>query len=155
MSFKLSLDGVEPWSAGGMILNPGNHPVTVVDEEIDETGDHPVVMLQMEAIGGEETGGEVRDWVHITNKSLGRVAQIYEAFGVEIPSGEFEWIPLKGRNAKAVVREEPRRDDPSKNRTVVKGYSNLGGDSDVAAVASAVVATPIAGATGAADDIPF
>lgn len=155
MTFKLSLDGVEAWKAGGVILNPGNHVVTVVDEEIDTSGDHPVVMLQMEAISGEEQGGEIRDWIHITNKSLGRVAMLYEAFGVAVPEGEFEWISLKGKNTKIVVREEPRKDDPSKNRSVVKAYSPLAGDADVAAVAKAFDAEPIPGATGAEDDIPF
>jgi hypothetical protein len=152
MSFKLSLDGVEPWKAGGVILRSGNHPITVVDEEIDTSGDHPVVMLQMEAIGGEETGGEIRDWIHITDKSLGRVAQIYEAFGIQVPEGEFEWIALKGRNATVLVREEPRRDDPSKKSSKVKGYSAI---SDLAALKDTFGAEEIPGSTGAEDDIPF
>lgn len=125
MSFKLSLDDVEPWKAGGVILNPGTHPIRVVDEEVKLDGDHPVVLVTLEAIGGEEKGGEIRDWIHVTENSLGRIAQIYEAFGVEIPSGEFEWIPLKGRSAKAVVRQSPGRDDPKKMFSEVKAYLPL------------------------------
>lgn len=153
MTFKLNLDDVEPWSGSGVILAPGTHPVVVRNEEIDETGDHPVVMVQMEAIGGEEKGGEIRDWIHVTKNTLGRIAQIYKAFGVDHPSGEFTWIPLLGKQAKVVVRNEPKRDEPSKTRTVVKGYAELSG---VDLVAAAFDATPIEnGDPGPEPDIPF
>lgn len=128
MTFKLSLDDVEPWKAGGVILNPGTHPIRVVEEEIKLDGDHPVVLLTLGAIGGEEKGGEIRDWVHVTENTLGRIAQIYEAFKVEVPSGEFEWIPLLNRQAKAVVRNVPGRDDPSKTFSEVKAYLQLAAD---------------------------
>lgn len=146
MTFELNLDGVEAWKPGGVILRAGTHPVRCVDEEIDTKGDHPVVTLHLEAIGGEEKGGEIRDWIHVTEASLGKVAQMYEAFGVEVPAGSFKWIPVKGRQAKALVREEPKYDDPSKTVSKVKGYMPL---------------SEIAGgfeATGASDDndpIPF
>lgn len=154
MSFKLSLDDVEPWKGSGVILNPGVHPVRVVDEEIKLDGDHPVVLLTLEAIGGDEQGGEIRDWVHVTEKTLGRIAQIYEAFGVDVPAGEFEWIPVKGKQAKAVVRNVPGRDDPSKTFSEVKSYVAL-------ASGEAVAAEIEAGFEGAASrvdddkDIPF
>lgn len=128
MSFKLSLDDVEPWKAGGVILNPGTHPIRVVEEEVKLDGDHPVVLITLEAIGGEEKGGEIRDWIHVTENTLGRIAQIYEAFGVQVPSGEFEWIPLKSKQAKAVVRNVPGRDDPSKTFSEVKSYLPLSAD---------------------------
>lgn len=151
MGFKLSLDDVEPWKGGGMILRTGSHPVRVVDEEIKEPGksgfegDHPVVVLTLEAIGGEEKGGEIRDWVHITQNALGRVAQIYEAFGVEVPSGEFEWISLKGKgNAKAIVREKPGREDPSKTFSEVASYVALGAeDAAVAGLEEHLDAKPV------------
>lgn len=133
MSFKISLDGVEPWKGGGVILRTGTHPVRVVDEEIKLDGDHPVVVVTLEAIGGDEKGGEIRDWIHVTEASLGRVAQIYEAFNVEVPAGEFEWISLMGKQAKAVVREKPGRDDPSKTFSEVAAYSALLGGEEVAA----------------------
>jgi hypothetical protein len=132
MSFKLSLDDVEPWKGGGVILRTGTHPVRVVDEEVKLDGDHPVVVVTLEAIGGDEKGGEIRDWIHVTEASLGRVAQIYEAFKVDVPAGEFEWIPLKGKQAKAVVREKPGRDDPSKTFSEVAAYSALASGDEVA-----------------------
>lgn len=144
MSFKLSLDDVEPWKPGGVILNPGTHPVRVVDEEIKLDGDHPVVLVTLEAIGGDEKGGEIRDWIHVTENTLGRIAQIYQAFKVAVPSGEFTWIPLKGKQAKAVVREVPGRDDPSKKFSEVKSYIALGEDeAAVAGVEEAFGAKPV------------
>jgi len=164
MSFKLSLDDVEPWKPGGVILRTGTHPIRVVEEEIKlpgqegSTSDHPVVILTCEAIGGEERGGEIRDWVHVTENTLGRIAQIYEAFGVECPSGEFEWIPLKGRQAKAIVREKPGRNDPSKTFSEVASYVALAGGEEVAAkFEEAFDAKPVEAGKGGAkdDDIPF
>jgi hypothetical protein len=150
MTFELNLDGVEPWKSGGLILRSGTHPVKVVEEEIDTTGDHPVVKVQMVAIGGEEKDAEIRDWIHVTKNSLGRIAQIYEAFGVEVPSGAFKWIPLKGRQAKIVVREEPKRDDPDRMVSVVKGYSALSASDAIGEAATALGASPVED-----DDIPF
>jgi hypothetical protein len=165
MGFKMSLDDVEPWKGGGLILRTGTHPVRVVDEEIKEPGkngfegDHPVVILTLEAIGGEEKGGEIRDWVHITADALGRVAQIYEAFGVEVPSGEFEWISVKGKQAKAVVREKPGRKDPSKTFSEVASYVALGeADAGLAGFEEAFDAKPVeepGKGGGKDDDIPF
>lgn len=164
MGFKMSLDDVEPWKGGGMILRTGSHPVRVVDEEIKEPGqagyegDHPVVILTLEAIGGEEKGGEIRDWVHITAEALGRVAQIYEAFGVVVPEGEFEWISVKGKQAKAVVREKPGRKDPSKTFSEVASYVALGeDDAAVAKLEETFDATPVEAGKGGGqdDDIPF
>lgn len=160
MGFKMSLDDVEPWKPGGVILRSGSHAIRVVDEEIKEPGkdgfegEHPIVILTLEAIAGEEKGGEIRDWVHITQEALGRVAQIYEALGVEVPSGEFEWISVKGKQAKIVVREKPGRKDPSKRFSEVSSYVAL---SDVDEVAAAFDATelPADGAKGKDDDIPF
>jgi hypothetical protein len=163
MSFKLSLDDVEPWKPGGVILRTGTHPIKVVEEEVKlpgeegSTSDHPVVILTCEAIGGEERGGEIRDWVHVTENTLGRIAQIYEAFGVEVPSGEFEWIPLKGRQAKAVVREKPGRNDPSKTFSEVASYVALaGGEEVISQIKEEFGATEVPGGGGAKDDdIPF
>lgn len=163
MSFKLSLDDVEAWTPGGVILNPGTHPIRVVDEEVDLSGDHPVVKVQLEAIGGEEQGGEIRDWIHVTEKTLGRIAQIYTAFGVEIPSGEFTWIPIKGKQAKAIVRKEDRRDGKTDDKgnvlkvSEVKAYVVLGtDDAAIAAVKEGFDATEVPGSGGGKDDdIPF
>ena len=151
-SFKLSLDDVEPWKAGGVILRSGTHPIRVVDEEVKLDGDHPVVVVTLEATGGEEKGGEIRDWIHVTEASLGRIAQIYDAFRVTVPSGEFGWISLKGRSAKAIVREKPGRDDPSKKFSEVASYVALSEEDKAAAsVQESFAATPV----DDDKDIPF
>lgn len=166
MSFKLSLDDVEPWKTGGVILGPGTHPIKVVEEEIEYKGEgeekHPVVKLQLVAIGGEEEGGEIRDWVHVTPNSLGRVAQIYEAFEVEVPGGEFEWIPLLNRTAKAIVRRVPRRDGKTGdngqvlNVSEVKGYAALTEeDKAIEGLKETFGATEVKKTGGVEDDIPF
>lgn len=162
MSFKLSLDDVEPWKPGGVILNPGTHPIRVVDEEVKTDGDHPVVLVTLEAIGGEEQGGEIRDWIHVTENTLGRIAQIYEAFKVEVPSGEFEWIPIKGKQAKAVVRKEDRRDGKTDDQgrvlkvSEVKSYIALGESDEVAERLKEEFGATEVGSGGAKDDdIPF
>lgn len=153
MGFKLNLDDVEPWKGGGVILAPGTHVVEVVEERVDESGEHPVVKLQMVAVSGEEEGGEIRDWIHITEAALGKVAGLYKAFGVEFPSGDFDWISVKGKRAKIVVRREPRKDDPTKTSTVVKGYSALDGAD---AAAAAFGATEVKGTDpGPEPDVPF
>lgn len=165
MGFKMSLDDVEPWKGGGLILRAGSHPLRVVDEEFQEPGkdgyegDHPVVILTLEATGGEEKGGEIRDWVHITQDALGRVAQIYEAFGVEVPSGEFEWISIKGMEAKGVVREKKGRKDPSKMFSEVQSYVALA-ESEAAVIdqlKSELGATEVEPGKGGGqdEDIPF
>jgi len=165
MSFKLSLDDVEPWKAGGVILGPGTHPVKVVEEEIEYKGDgqekHPVVKVQLVAVGGEEEGGEIRDWIHVTPNSLGRVAQIYEAFEIEVPGGEFEWIPLLNRTAKAIVRRVPRRDGKKGDNgqvlevSEVKSYVPLTEeDKAVESLKDAFGATEVKGG-GVEEDIPF
>lgn len=154
MSFKLSLDDVEPWKGGGVILRTGTHPIRVVDEEIKLDGDHPVVVVTLQATGGDEKGGEIRDWIHVTEASLGRVAQIYEAFQVKVPSGEFEWIPLKGKAAKAVVREKPGRDDPSKSFSEVAAYTALTDADVVDGVKEAFGGTEVSGGSDG-KDIPF
>lgn len=166
MSFKLSLDDVEPWKAGGVILGPGTHPIKVVEEEIEYKGEgddkHPVVKVQMVAVGGEEEGGEIRDWIHVTENSLGRVAQIYEAFEVDVPGGEFTWIPLKDRIAKIVVRKEPRRDGKTGDNgqvlevSGVKSYLPLTEDDKaVASLKETFGATEVKSGGGVEDDIPF
>lgn len=162
MGFKMSLDDVEPWKGGGIILRSGTHPIRVVDEEIKEPGkdgyegDHPVVILTLEAIGGEEQGGEIRDWIHITPDALGKVAQLYEVFGVEVPAGEFEWISIKGRQAKIVVREKPGRKDPSKKFSEVVSYTKLAsGEEVVDRLKEEFAAEEIPAGGAKDDDIPF
>lgn len=130
---KLSFDDIESYGPGGVILNPGIHPIEVVEEEFGEKNGHPEVILRLKAIGGEERGGEISHWIQVTEGGLGYIKGYYEAFGVKISSGEFTWTPLKGLRAKAVVREKPKWNDPSKMVSEVKGYVALTEGDDAAA----------------------
>jgi hypothetical protein len=114
-----ALDDVEAWK-GGAILPPGWHDVRVAEvEEGTSTGGHPEARLKMEC-----PEGGIRDWIAVTKSSLGRVKQILEAFGVEIPSGKFgmDWTTLIGKNVRVFVAEEPKNDGSGQLRSTVKAY---------------------------------
>ena len=122
MGATINLDGVDAWSAGA-VLPPGWHDVRIETAEDEVSNDHPVIALQASAVGGEFAGYGIRDWIHVTTKTLGRVKQFLEAAKVEIPQGDFE-LPtskLPGKTVRVLVAEEPKNDG-SGNRTVVKAY---------------------------------
>jgi hypothetical protein len=140
---------------GSVILNVGTHPITVIEEEfLENTDERMKIKLRMEAIGGDEEGGRISDTWTITPKSAPYILGQIEAFGVELPSDEFEWVPLVGKNCKVVVRKEKGYKDPSKEFSVVKAYERLARD-DLSKVKSEFDAEEIPGATGVDEDIPF
>lgn len=142
---------------GSVVLGIGSHPVTVLDEEIlEDTDERKKIRLRMESIGGDEPGARITDFWTITAKSAPYILGQIEAFGVELPGDEFEWIPLVGRNCKIVVRKEPGFKDPSRMFSVVKAYEKLTGEAaQLAAVQSDFDAKPLDGATGVDEEIPF
>jgi len=114
------LTEVEAWSEGA-ILKPGSHNVRCVEAEEDETGT-PSIEVQLEAIDGPEAGSRITDWIYVTPNSLGRVKQIFEAFGVDIPKGDWD-LNVKqiiGADVRILVREEPNNE--GKMRSRVKAY---------------------------------
>jgi len=159
----------EAWDVStGTILPKGNH-VVVIDDAQDNTssGGYPELDLWM-----SNSDGTCRDWLVITENSIGKIAALADAVGVERPKeGEFDpetlrlsadWIrKLVGKKAGIVVREEDDARNPGQKRTRVAGYV------DPAMFGSDV--TPAAEATGGAlfqppggspqsavdDDIPF
>lgn len=140
-----ALDGVEAWS-GGAILPPGWHEIKVREtQETTSSNGHPQAELKMD---GSE--GSITDWVTITPNSLGRVKQILEIFGIEIPQGKFafEWSMLVGRQARILIREEPKNDG-SGMRSVVKAYEPSSGEHNGAAPGTT------AGTSRESDDLPF
>ncbi len=145
MGATINLDGVDAWSAGA-VLPPGWHDVRIESAEDGESSGHPVIALQMSAVGGEHVGYGIRDWVHVTPNTLGRVRQFLEAARVEIPSGDFE-LPtskLRGCTVRVLVAEKPKRDDPTRMQAEVKAYVPAEG------------ATPASGGQAKSDqDIPF
>lgn len=129
MGIKVNLSGVEAWS-GSTVLSPGSHNVRVTEarEATAGTGT-PQIELSMEAIDGAEAGGAIRDWIAVTERSLGRVRMIMEAFRIQIPDGDFELSAQSfvGKTARIVVRSEPGRKDPSKTFSKVAAYELMDG----------------------------
>ena len=122
---KIDLTGIDAWE-GGVILPPGEYLVEVDDAtEQTSSGGNPQIQLEMRAIGGEQDGGTIRDWVTITPESLGRVKQVLNAMGVANLDGEieFEAAELVGKRCRIVVRNELY---DGKDRTKVKAYQPAG-----------------------------
>ncbi|CAB4197815.1 hypothetical protein UFOVP1313_33 [uncultured Caudovirales phage] len=131
---------VEAWdvsSAGGSadsFLGAGDHVVTVqeVDGTTTSSGGYPQIELRL----GNESGS-IRDWLVITPSTYGKIAQVIQALGVELPDAETEisqddhrvaqgyldgWI---GKSVGVIARDEPAYNDPSKMRTRIKGYVSV------------------------------
>jgi hypothetical protein len=127
---------VEAWEVGGAggadsFLGAGDHLVSVleVDGTTTSSGGYPQIELRL----GNDNGS-IRDWLVITPATLGKISQVIQALGVELPDTETEisqadnrvsqsyldgWI---GKQVGIVAREEPAYNDPSKMRTKIKGY---------------------------------
>jgi hypothetical protein len=164
MTINMNLDGVEPWAAGE-ILPPGEHVCRIDSaEESTSSGGHPQFELEMRCTAGDYVGGSIRDWIVITSATLGKVRQLLEATGLQIPSGAFAFdaSSLRGRGVKILVREEPTQDGTG-TRSRVKAYMAASGDNGFAAPAGVIGAAssqlPLGGASSSAqqhdDDIPF
>ena len=145
MTLTVDLTGVEAWK-GGSILPPGG-PYTMVVEDASEstsTSGNPQLKLEMRCTTGPQEGDSITDWATITTKSLGRIKQMLEAFGM--PSDGPLTINPKtfvGRLVQIIVRDEPGED--GKTHTKVKAYMSAG---------TATAASPAA-ATSADDKLPF
>lgn len=138
-----NLSGVEAWRADDQ-LPPDTYVMQVIEaEESQSSAGNPQIVLDLRVTAGEWRGAEKRDWVTITESSLGRVVQVLEAFGIEIPEGEFEFKPsdLVGKTAEVVLREEtyvvaPEKrkgsdDDGTRTGVKVKGYKPVTPGSDL------------------------
>ena len=145
------------------ILPAGDYVLDVLEAESGlSSGNYPQVELKL---GNDQ--GTIRDWVVITQNSIGRVVQLTDALGLDRPGdGEFnaETLALSdayiakmvGRRVGVVVRSEPDYNDPTKTRDRVKGYvkPEAIGASDATSPGDALAFSTAA--TGADDDsIPF
>lgn len=146
------------WEVGDSILPPGDHVVTVkaVDGTGTTSGGYPQIEVDM-----ANASGQIRDWIAVNDRTIGRVVQLTDACDVPRPvdghvtrEGEgYRLDPaylsnLVGKEIGVRVYEEPDNLDPAKKRTRVKGYLKTGemkGDSP-----AAVFAAP-----SSDDDIPF
>lgn len=144
-----NLEREEAWKVSN-ILPPGWHVCKITDSQETESGQgNPQIELDLEAIGGDNAGGSIKDWIVVVPQTYGKVKQLLQAAGVEVPAGDaqLDVAVLKGREVSILVKQEPKFDDPSKTVNKVAGYDM-----------PRFVAPPGngAGATSKADaDIPF
>lgn len=110
MAVKIGdLSKTESWSGGFALLPEGTYVVRVVDaSEGTSSNNNPQIIVDLEVIDGEQKGQTLRDWITVTEASLGRVKGILAALRYEIPEGDFE-LPssaLIGRTSSVLVRHE-------------------------------------------------
>jgi hypothetical protein len=111
------------------ILGEGNHVVEIKDARVGtSSGGHPQIELQL---GNSE--GEIRDWLVITQASIGKVVALAQSADMALPDDdeiEGDGLRLKqvyvdrfvGRQVGIVVRDEPSYKDPDKTVSKVQGY---------------------------------
>lgn len=134
MSNPFAVEAWDATSAGAsdQYLRAGDHVVTVVEADGTTTssGGYPQVELRL-----ENENGSIRDWLVITPATYGKVAQVIQAVGAELPDENTDisqddhriaqsyldahWI---GKKVGIIARDEPAYNDPSKMRTKIKGY---------------------------------
>lgn len=154
-----NLQGVEAWRADDQ-LPPGSYLMKVIDAKDDTSSSgNPQIVLDLQVVNGDWRGAEKRDWITITEASLGRVVQVLQAFGIPIPEGEFELkvADLIGKQAEVVLRNEAwtGRDGEQRESVKVKGYKPITGDSDVDNDTSGFTNGAAAGAAPANEKLPF
>jgi hypothetical protein len=129
------LSKTDAWRADDQ-LPPGTYLMKIIEaEDGTSSGGNPQIVLDLAVVGGEWKGAEKRDWITVTEASLGRVVQVLQAFDYPIPEGEFELkvADLVGRTAEVVLRPESwtDREGNAREGVKVKGYRRPGTSSDV------------------------
>jgi hypothetical protein len=136
------MDEVEAWkSPTGGILAAGTYLVACTSAEVGKSSTQKAqIEVELEADSGI---GSIRDWITVTDKSLGRVKAILIAFGIEPEQianlGAFDVGALVGRKVSITVIEKPNVNDPSKMRSEITTYrpaSDHPGDSTAAPAAA-------------------
>lgn len=97
MAIKLpeQIKSVEAWK-GGTMLSLGYHNVTVGDaEEGTSQGGDPHPVLEMQFVG---QAGSIRDWLHITEKSLGK-RQLLAAHAAASSGSRFRFAGRRSNSA--------------------------------------------------------
>lgn len=132
---KLKTSGVDAWSGTGDQLPPGSYVVKVVSaEEATSKNGNPQVVVDLQVAEGDFAGAEIRDWITITEASMGRVVQALQGLGIDTSRDvDLDVGELVGRRAEVVVREDTYVDRQGETRTSmkVKGYRPVSRASDV------------------------
>lgn len=108
MTRKIEIDmtGVEAWSSTG-ILQPGDHTCKIVEAvETTSASGLPQLQITLESVSPDSAGDQIRDWISLTPQARGRLKQLLEAAGVEVPDGRMtlDLDDLEGRRVKVLVR---------------------------------------------------
>lgn len=92
---KMSMEGVQPWSAGSL-------PAGVFTSRLDDvqvgksSGGHPQVELSWTVLAGEFQGAEIRDFMVVPSTEAGqqfflsKLLAVYTATAKDAPKGDFE-----------------------------------------------------------------
>lgn len=123
---KLKTKGVTAWSGTGDSLPPGSYVVKVVQaEEAESRNGNPQIVVDLQVCEGDFSGAEIRDWITVTEVSMGRVVQVLQALGFDTDKDvDLQVAEMVGKRAEVVVREESytNRDGDLKTSMKVKGY---------------------------------
>jgi hypothetical protein len=126
MTIKLgNLKGVEAWNAGGG-LPAGEHICRIDDAKPGKSKNgYEQIELTWTAIDGPFQGAEKRDWLTLTENSMGKVVALLEAVSFEIPDGDLDLkvSDLIGRHAAVVVRDVQKYNgEPGELVPKIMGY---------------------------------
>lgn len=123
MDIPGNLKEAEAWQ-GGLYLGIGTHPAEITSAaEGQSKKKHPQFEFEWTAIGGDEKGGTIREWLVVIPSTLGKLKGLLEACGVEITDNLSSISPsdLEGLKAAIVVRKE----NPDDKYPRVMGYLPL------------------------------
>lgn len=145
-----------------VFLREGNYagPICNADPTTRTSTNKPQLVLELQ---DDKTNGTIRDWLVITPKSIGKIAQLYDAAGVERPRADEVGSDgtlshsaadrLVGKKVGFIVRDEPSLKDPAKIYGRVQGYVDR---SRITSTGSGASSSSVsAGGRVADEDIPF
>jgi hypothetical protein len=149
----LSFSKEEAWEASAGSLEVGLHAVKIAEAESGKSsGSHPQLELRFE----NDQGNGIRDWLVITEKSVGKFLQFTDSIGLEKP-GDFEtqddfqaYLAQTARTIggrRCVIRVGEEQDQQGEPRRRVQAY--MPSDTDVP------VSSPEPATVGSSDDLPF
>lgn len=128
----INLGGTTAWAVDDRI-EPGAYIAkATAAERTKSANDNEQIQVDWRIMGGPFKGAEQRDWITFTENAMGRVVQLIEAVGEQVPQQDFasygelaDWVAGvlgKGAVTEMVIRLEPGRKDPSKEFPKVAGY---------------------------------
>lgn len=162
MSF--GYEQVDAWETPtDTILPAGNFVVEITDTDTEaETSGHNPQLIVRHA----NSQGRTTNWIVITAKSMGKIAQVFDVAGVQRPQeGEFDpqtgkltpmcAARLHGRWVGVVIRDEEDFKDRTRMRPRVQGYVPKGKITGESAPTTQSSSAPAAAQRFSDTDIPF